>query len=69
MDQIAIRLRGIKKSYGEGENKIEALKGVDLDVYPGQLTLLVGPSGSGKTTLLSIMTTILTPDEGRTFFV
>jgi putative ABC transport system ATP-binding protein len=61
---IAISCRGIKKTYGKGENRVEALKGIDLDVYTGELTLLVGPSGSGKTTLLSILTTILTQDEG-----
>jgi putative ABC transport system ATP-binding protein len=65
MSDVAIRCRGIKKSYGEREARVEALKGIDIDIYQGQLTLLVGPSGSGKTTLLSIITTILTPDEGQ----
>jgi putative ABC transport system ATP-binding protein len=69
MDQTAITCRGIKKSYGEGETRIDALKGISLDIYPGQLTLLVGPSGSGKSTLLSIITTILTPDEGQLFLL
>lgn len=55
---------GIKKSYGSGENVVQALKFTNLDVYPGNLTLLVGPSGSGKTTLISIIATILTPDSG-----
>ena len=64
-DQILIQCKGIKKSYGENENRIEALRGIDLDVYKGELTLLVGPSGSGKTTLLSIITNILTPNEGQ----
>ena len=62
---MAIQCRGIKKTYGSGDNKVEALKGIDLDVPAGKLCLLVGPSGSGKTTLLSIITTILTPDEGE----
>lgn len=65
MSNIAIQCRGIKKSYGENDNRVEALRGIDLDIYKGQLTLLVGPSGSGKTTLLSIITTILTPDSGE----
>lgn len=64
MNNATIECRGIKKSYGHGEAKIEALRGVDLAIYANQLTLLVGPSGSGKTTLLSIITSILTPDEG-----
>lgn len=69
MAELAIRCRGIKKHYGEGENRVEALKDIDLDVYQGQLTLLVGPSGSGKTTLLSIITTILTPDAGELYLL
>lgn len=69
MEEVAVRCEGIKKSYGENENRIDALKGVDLDILLGELTLLVGPSGSGKTTLLSIITTILTPDEGKLFLL
>lgn len=65
MKQLAIQCKGIKKFYGSGDNKVEALKSTDLDIYTGELTLLVGPSGSGKTTLVSIMATILTPDEGE----
>lgn len=60
-----IECKGIKKHYGDKEARIEALKGVDLDIYQDQLTLLVGPSGSGKSTLLSIITSLLTPDEGN----
>lgn len=69
MGKTAVYCRGIKKCYGEGENRVEALKGIDLDIPPGELTLLIGPSGSGKTTLLSIITTILTPDEGELFLL
>jgi putative ABC transport system ATP-binding protein len=65
MSDIAIECRGIKKSYGTAEDKVEALKSTNLDIYKGQLTLLVGPSGSGKTTLVSIIATILTPDSGE----
>lgn len=61
----AIRCKGIKKSYGVDENKVEALKSTDLEIDKGGLTLLVGPSGSGKTTLISIIATILTPDAGE----
>jgi putative ABC transport system ATP-binding protein len=63
-NDVTIRCRGIKKSYGPPENRIYALRGIDLDIYKSKLTLIVGPSGSGKSTLLSIITTILTPDEG-----
>lgn len=69
MSSVAIRCTGIKKSYGENETRINALKGIDLEINKGQLTLLVGPSGSGKSTLLSIITTILTPDEGQLFLL
>lgn len=60
-----IQCEEIKKFYGEGENRTTALRGVNLDINEGQLTVLIGPSGSGKTTLLSIIYTILTPDEGK----
>lgn len=65
MPEPVIKCKGIKKTYGSGDHKVEALKGIDLDIYPENLTLIVGPSGSGKTTLLSILMTILTPDEGE----
>ncbi|PJD96150.1 MAG: ABC transporter ATP-binding protein [Parachlamydia sp.] len=69
MKEVAISCRNIRKSYGANECRVEALKGINLDVYHGQLTLMVGPSGSGKTTLLSILTTILTPDEGDLYIL
>lgn len=70
MSTIAIRCHGIKKHYGdEEETRIDALKGIDIEIEMGKLTLLVGPSGSGKTTLLSIITTILTPDSGTLFLL
>ncbi|MGK5594904.1 MAG: ABC transporter ATP-binding protein [Parachlamydiaceae bacterium] len=69
MSRIAVQCKNLKKSYGQGENKIMALKDVNLDIYKGQLTLLVGPSGSGKSTLLSIIATILTSDHGQLFLL
>jgi len=56
--------RNIIRDLGNGAGKIRALKGVNVDLYPGELTLLMGPSGSGKTTLLSILGCILSPTEG-----
>lgn len=64
-----IQCQGIKKFYGKEETRVEALKGIDLKIFEGQLTLLVGPSGSGKTTLLSILHTILTPDAGDLYIL
>lgn len=63
--ETAVICKGIKKSYGTADNKVEALKSTNLEVHKGQLTLIAGPSGSGKTTLISIIATILTPDEGE----
>lgn len=56
--------KNIRKTYGEGAMKVEALKGVDLTIKKGELRLLMGPSGSGKTTLISIITGILMQDSG-----
>jgi putative ABC transport system ATP-binding protein len=69
MSKLAVRCKGIKKSYGSNENRVEALKSTDLEISRGELALLVGPSGSGKTTLISIIATILTPDEGELFLL
>lgn len=60
-----LEARGITKMLGSGENEFQVLKGVDLDLRPGELTLLMGPSGSGKTTLLSILGCILTATGGK----
>jgi putative ABC transport system ATP-binding protein len=55
----------VVKTYGSGNAEVHALRGVDLEVYPGELTMLVGPSGCGKTTLLSVVAGILRPTSGR----
>jgi putative ABC transport system ATP-binding protein len=62
---IAVSCQGVTKEYGARDAKTLALRGVDLDVYDGQLTLLVGPSGCGKTTLISIVAGLLNPTEGK----
>jgi putative ABC transport system ATP-binding protein len=61
----AVSCRGLVKQFGAGDTKVLALRGVDLDVYPGQMTLLVGESGCGKTTLISIIAGLLDPTEGE----
>jgi putative ABC transport system ATP-binding protein len=62
--KVAIAVRELTKTYAEGASGVPALRGIDLDVYAGELVMLVGPSGSGKTTLLSIMGCILSPSTG-----
>jgi putative ABC transport system ATP-binding protein len=47
-----IRIEGLKKRYGEGDTAVDALKGVDMQVEPGEVVGLIGPSGSDKSTLL-----------------
>jgi putative ABC transport system ATP-binding protein len=64
MSDLVMEATGIAKDLGHGAGQIRALKGVDLELEGGQLTLLMGPSGSGKTTLLSILGCMLTPTEG-----
>ena len=61
---VAVRIRGLKKGFGEGHTRIEVLHGMDLDVYQGEMLLLVGPSGCGKTTLLCLIASLLDPDAG-----
>ena len=65
MNGVAVRCRGVTKHYGEGNARVVALRGVDLDVNAGELLMLVGPSGCGKTTLISVMAGILDRDEGE----
>ena len=62
--QPSIVCRNVVKTYGSGNAEVHALRGVDLDVYPGEITMLVGPSGCGKTTLLSVVAGILRPTSG-----
>jgi len=62
---IAVHCAGVTKSYGTGSAQVTALRGVDLDVYAGELLMLVGPSGCGKTTLISVVAGILDQDDGE----
>ncbi len=62
---LAVNCKNVKKTYGTGSSRVEALRGVDLEVKMGELLLIVGPSGSGKTTLISVIAGILHQDEGE----
>ena len=63
--EIAVRCRGLTKTYGAGDASVKALRGIDLDVRRGELLMVVGPSGCGKTTLISVIAGILDHDSGQ----
>lgn len=59
-----IEISGIKKHFGEGESRVEVLKGIDSEIEKGEICVLLGPSGSGKSTLLNIIGGIDGADSG-----
>ena len=59
-----LEIRGIKKHFGEGESRVEVLKGINLEIAKGEICVLLGPSGSGKSTLLNIIGGIDNADSG-----
>jgi putative ABC transport system ATP-binding protein len=58
-DGLAVSCHGVQKHYGEGQTRVDALRGVDFEARFGELSFLVGPSGCGKTTLLCVITGLL----------
>jgi putative ABC transport system ATP-binding protein len=64
MNDVLIEAKDVKKTLGRGAGQVQALRGIDLGLRKGELTLLMGPSGSGKTTLLLILGCMLTPSSG-----
>jgi putative ABC transport system ATP-binding protein len=64
-----LRAVGLSKSFGDGASRRFALREVSVDLYPGQLALLMGPSGSGKSTLLAVLSGLLAPDVGHVYAV
>jgi len=60
----ALHVTGLTKTFGQGELAVTAVGGVDLDVQPGEVVLIMGPSGSGKTTLLLMLGAMLRPTAG-----
>ncbi len=59
-----VKLQNVSKHFGEGDARVDALREVSIDVYPGQVIGLLGPSGSGKSTLLNVIGCILEPSSG-----
>ena len=60
-----LNLNHIKKSFGQGDSRVEVLKGIDLSIEKGEFCVLLGPSGSGKSTLLNIIGGIDHADSGQ----
>lgn len=59
-----LKINQIKKHFGEGESRVEVLKGIDVEIEKGEICVLLGPSGSGKSTLLNIIGGIDSADSG-----
>ena len=56
---VFLEIKNIKKHFGEGESRVEVLKGIDIEIEKGEFCVLLGPSGSGKSTLLNIIANCL----------
>lgn len=63
-DAMFLEIKDIRKHYGEGESRVEVLKGINIEIEKGEICVLLGPSGSGKSTLLNIIGGIDEADAG-----
>jgi putative ABC transport system ATP-binding protein len=68
MSESLVKLRGLTKTYGNGDAEFKALHGVDLDIAMGEFVAIMGPSGSGKSTLMNLLGCLDTPTEGSYIF-
>ncbi|MCB0276839.1 MAG: ATP-binding cassette domain-containing protein, partial [Calditrichaeota bacterium] len=62
-----LSVKGVTKSYGSGNAKVEVLNGIDLEVPRGEIAMIMGPSGVGKSTLLNLLATLDEPTSGEVF--
>lgn len=67
-ENVVFHVQGVTKVYQMGEVQVHALRGIDLDIYRGEFTVLLGASGSGKSTLLNILGGLDTPTDGHVFY-
>ncbi len=65
MSKKGITVENLRKRYGKGDTAVDALKGVDMQVAPGEVVGLIGPSGSGKSTMLKCLGAVIEPTGGR----
>ena len=65
MSKEGITVENLRKRYGKGDTAVDALKGVDMQVAPGEVVGLIGPSGSGKSTMLKCLGAVIEPSGGR----
>jgi len=68
VSEFLIQLIGVKKKYGVGASELMALKGIDLNIMPGEFVAIMGPSGSGKSTAMNILGCLDTPSAGQYLF-
>ena len=68
MNHKIFTAQSLTKVYTSGDVKVHALRGLDLDIWAGEVVVLLGPSGSGKSTLLNIMGGLDHATSGRLFF-
>lgn len=66
--EVLLRLEGVSRRFAAGQVAVEALRGIELEIYSGELLVIVGPSGSGKSTLLNLLGGLDRPTTGRIFF-